>query len=92
MRNKHSPFTAIHWGILKHLLVVLIRGENQSKDTEGRPWEDTEMMAFLSHKCKLTLDIFPEWIDGPLPVTVRSGLSSDIKTEPSTHQQQTLHG
>lgn len=40
------------------------------------------MMAFLSHKCKHTLDIFPEWIDGPLPVTVRSGLSSDIKTEP----------
>lgn len=43
------------------------------------------MMAFLSHKCgwllEYTLDIFPEWSDSPLPVTVRSGLSSDIETE-----------
>jgi hypothetical protein len=35
IRNKHSSFTIIHWGILKHLLDVLLKGKNQSKDREG---------------------------------------------------------
>lgn len=46
---------------------------------------DTEMMAFLSHKCgwilEYTLDVFPKWIDNPLPVTRRRGLRPDIKIE-----------
>lgn len=63
-QKRALSFTATHWGILKPLLDVLRRGENQSRDTEGGPWEDTEMMAFLSHKCawllEYTLGIFSE--------------------------------
>lgn len=53
--QKQASFIHYHeLGDPKRLPDVFIRRENQSTDTEGGTWEDTEMVAFLSHKCSWT--------------------------------------